>query len=129
MNDDCISRQAAIDAALSAVPRDDYFDEQIEIFINSIPPADVRPVGPKKYICHRCGKPFMSYHATICPQCDEDLTKEVLIARGDVRPVVKSEWIFNDNRTWHCKRCKSWIPDEQRYYANWCLCCGADMRE
>jgi len=48
---------------------------------------------------------------------------------ADVRPVVRSEWIMHDNRTWYCKRCKSWIPDEQRYYANWCLFCGADMRE
>ena len=48
---------------------------------------------------------------------------------ADVRPVVRSEWVLNDNRTWSCKRCHSWIPDEQRYYANYCLFCGADMRE
>lgn len=47
----------------------------------------------------------------------------------DVRPIVRSEWIMNDNGTWYCKRCKSGIPDNQRYYANWCLFCGADMRE
>lgn len=45
----------------------------------------------------------------------------------DVRPVVHSEWVLNDNRTWFCKNCKSWIPDEQRYYANWCIYCGAKM--
>ena len=38
-------------------------------------------------------------------------------------------WIENDNGTWSCNRCHSWIPDEQHYYANFCLYCGADMRE
>ena len=41
----------------------------------------------------------------------------------------KGKWIQNDNGTWSCNQCNSWIPDEQHYYANWCLYCGADMRE
>ena len=41
----------------------------------------------------------------------------------------KGKWIRNDNGTWSCDQCNSWIPDEQHYYANWCLYCGADMRE
>lgn len=38
------------------------------------------------------------------------------------------KWIENDNGTWSCNRCHSWIPDEQHHYANFCLYCGADMR-
>lgn len=47
---------------------------------------------------------------------------------ADVRPVVRSQWKKNDNGTYSCKRCHSWIPEEQWHYANWCLYCGADMR-
>lgn len=47
---------------------------------------------------------------------------------ADVRPVVRSHWKKNDNGTYSCERCHSWIPEEQRHYANWCLYCGADMR-
>lgn len=40
----------------------------------------------------------------------------------------KGKWIRNNNRTYSCSLCQSWIPNEQRYYANYCLFCGADMR-
>ena len=50
------------------------------------------------------------------------------IPPADVRPVVHSHWKKNDNGTYSCERCHSWIPEEQRHYANWCLYCGADMR-
>ena len=36
-----IEREAALEYALAAVPRDDYFDRQIEFFINHIHAADV----------------------------------------------------------------------------------------
>lgn len=38
------------------------------------------------------------------------------------------KWIQNDNGTYSCSLCHSWIPEEQYYYANYCLYCGADMR-
>lgn len=41
----------------------------------------------------------------------------------------KGRWIRNDNGTYSCSVCQSWIPEEQRYYARYCLYCGADMRE
>ena len=41
----------------------------------------------------------------------------------------KGKWIKNGNGTYSCSLCQSWIPNEQWYYANYCLCCGADMRE
>lgn len=40
----------------------------------------------------------------------------------------KGRWIKNDNGTWYCSMCKSWIPNEQHEYARFCLHCGADMR-
>lgn len=48
---------------------------------------------------------------------------------ADVRPVVRSQWKKNDNGTYFCEWCHSWIPEGQRHYANYCLYCGADMRE
>lgn len=45
----------------------------------------------------------------------------------DVRPVVHSGWRMNDNGTYTCKRCGSWIPNEQHFYAEYCLYCGAVM--
>ena len=37
------------------------------------------------------------------------------------------EWIQNDNGTWSCSLCQSWIPNEQHYYARFCLFCGEKM--
>lgn len=41
----------------------------------------------------------------------------------------KGEWIRNDNGTYSCSVCQSWIPEEQYHYAQYCLYCGAEMRE
>lgn len=46
---------------------------------------------------------------------------------ADVAPVVHARWIKNDNGTWSCSMCQSWIPNEQHYYAQFCLYCGAKM--
>lgn len=40
----------------------------------------------------------------------------------------KGRWFRNDNGTYTCSVCQSWIPEEQHYYARYCLHCGADMR-
>lgn len=40
----------------------------------------------------------------------------------------RGRWIRNDNGTYSCSLCHSWIPEEQYYYARFCLYCGADMR-
>lgn len=40
----------------------------------------------------------------------------------------KGEWIRNDNGTYSCSVCQSWIPEEQRHYARYCLYCGAEMK-
>jgi len=44
-------------------------------------------------------------------------------------PVRHGKWVRNDNRTYSCSECKSWIPNEQHYYARYCLFCGAKMDE
>lgn len=44
---------------------------------------------------------------------------------ADVAPVEHERWIKNDNGTYSCSGCHSWIPNEQHYYARYCLYCGA----
>lgn len=39
------------------------------------------------------------------------------------------KWIRNDNGTYSCSVCQSWIPEEQHYYARYCLYCGAKMED
>ncbi len=39
----------------------------------------------------------------------------------------KGRWIRNDNATYSCSVCQSWIPEEQHYYARYCLYCGTKM--
>ena len=38
------------------------------------------------------------------------------------------KWIRNDNGTYSCCVCQSWIPEEQHGYARYCLHCGAKMK-
>ena len=39
----------------------------------------------------------------------------------------KGRWIRNNNGTHSCSVCQSWIPEEQHYYARYCLYCGTKM--
>ena len=55
-----------------------------------------------------------------------------VVDRGDIEeaPTIEperktGEWIRNDNGTYSCSLCQSWIPEEQYYYARFCLYCGA----
>lgn len=41
---------------------------------------------------------------------------------------TRGRWIRNDNGTYSCSVCQSWIPEEQHFYARYCLYCGAVMR-
>lgn len=41
----------------------------------------------------------------------------------------RGRWIQNDNGTYSCSLCQSWIPEEQHCYAQYCLYCGARMEE
>ena len=68
--------------------------------------------------------------------CDGNYKKalEMLIDKIANAPTIevpqrmRGEWIRNDNGTYSCSVCQSWIPEEQHYYARYCLYCGADMR-
>lgn len=41
----------------------------------------------------------------------------------------KGKWMKNDNGTYSCDKCHSWIPNEQHYYARYCIYCGIKMEE
>ena len=82
---DPIERQAAIDAAVDAIPQDEYWIEQVNRAIEALPSAQ-----PEQ---------------------------------------KKGRWIRNANGTYSCSVCQSWIPEEQHYYARYCLYCGARMDE
>ena len=45
----------------------------------------------------------------------------------EAEPVRHGHWVRNDNGTYSCSECHSWIPNEQHYYARYCLFCGAKM--
>ena len=45
----------------------------------------------------------------------------------EAEPVRHGHWVRNDNGTYSCSKCQSWIPNEQHYYARYCLFCGAKM--
>ena len=51
---------------------------------------------------------------------------EMAIEALEDRP--RGEWVQNDNGTWSCSLCHSWLHDEQHNYARYCLFCGAEMR-
>lgn len=57
-----------------------------------------------------------------------DIAKSIIIATPSTEPERESaEWVKNDNGTYSCSKCQSWIPKEQRHYARFCLHCGSKM--
>ena len=60
--------------------------------------------------------------------CNRQWMNEVLQLHPAQPERKTGEWIRNDNGTYSCSLCQSWIPKEQRHYARYCLYCGADMR-
>ena len=55
------------------------------------------------------------------------LYKRTVEQFNDAEPMKHGYWIRNDNGTYSCSECQSWIPNEQHYYAKYCLFCGAKM--
>lgn len=51
------------------------------------------------------------------------------VSDGSTVKRKKGKWHQNDNGTWTCSLCQSWIPNEQHYYARYCLYCGAEMED
>lgn len=63
---------------------------------------------------------------TLCPLSDMlDVIENAPTV--DAESVRHGYWIENDNGTYSCSECHSWIPNEQHYYARYCLYCGARM--
>ena len=56
---------------------------------------------------------------------------DFFLKEGMITAAVYTEktgkWILNDNGTFSCSLCQSWIPNEQHHYARYCLYCGARM--
>lgn len=79
-------------------------------------------------------QPDLNEWCTDCKEYDKEkhhcprFNRVIREALKDAEPRKTGKWIRNDNGTWSCNKCSSWIPDEQHYYANYCLYCGADMR-
>lgn len=66
----------------------------------------------------------------------EDIDTGIICGLRQAAKIVKGidpsaektgKWILNDNGTYSCSLCQSWIPNEQHHYARYCLCCGARM--
>ena len=57
-----------------------------------------------------------------------DNKKQKSCKSSDKNVCKKGKWIKNNNGTYTCSLCQSWIPEEQYHYARYCLYCGADMR-
>ena len=55
------------------------------------------------------------------------ITEVINVLEMDAQEVIHGHWIRNDNGTYSCSKCQSWIPNEQYYYARYCLFCGAKM--
>lgn len=75
------------------------------------------------YCEHECGIKGMTREncgATDCGTIFDDIPS--------AQPERKNgKWIRNDNGTYSCSVCQSWIPEEHHYYARYCLYCGAEM--
>ena len=99
---DLIERQAAIDAIIE----DKICDDSLKIMTAF---GDGGKAETLNMTCDRHAKMLMSL--------------------PPVQPErKKGKWIKNDNGTYSCSLCHSWIPGAQYFYAQFCLYCGADMR-
>ena len=70
-----------------------------------------------------------------CSTANENGYCQITACCNTSKPTVNAEsvrhghWVKNDNGTYSCSECHSWIPNEQHYYARYCLFCGAKMNE
>ena len=106
--DDSIKRQDAIDALWKALY--DYEDKTEKQFLES------EELNTDDWFRHRIFVQNMS-----------DIDRQTILNLPSAQK--KGHWVQNDNGTWSCSNCQSWILNEQHYYARFCLHCGADMRE
>lgn len=100
---DLISRQAAIDAVFGR--SHDIIKQRLKI----LPTA----------------QPFTEDQIQTMQELESaQVEKAYELGKAD-RPT--GHWIENDNGTFSCSNCQSWIPKEQHHYARHCLYCGARM--
>ena len=110
---DVISRQAAIDAIeptlKSILQGNSYKAVNVMDKIRDLPSA----------------QPFTSEQIQTMQELESaQVEKAYELGKAD-RPT--GHWIENDNGTFSCSNCQSWIPKEQHHYARHCLYCGARM--
>ena len=106
--DDLISRQAAMDALWKALYE---YEGKTEKQFQESEDLDVRD-----WMAHR-----------IFVQNMNDIDRHTILNLPPIEP-KRGKWIRNDNGTYSCSVCHSWIPEEQHHYARFCLYCGSDMR-
>lgn len=123
---DLISRQAAIDAVSRGCYELRGVFAECEKNLNELPSVQPEFAKDKNVPSNDC----VSRQAAIdCVCYDQEYTIECLKKLPSAQPErEKGTWIQNDNGTYSCSLCQSWIPEEQYYYARFCLYCGADMR-
>lgn len=80
--------------------------------------------GATKYGNRSAKQRTKSYSTMMLYEIEEMIDEAPTI---DAEPVKHGRWIDNNNKTWSCSICQSWIPDEQHSYARYCLHCGAKM--
>lgn len=59
----------------------------------------------------------------------ETVEKDMAIKALEQPEQKKGKWVKNEDGTWSCSLCHSWISYDQHYYARYCLYCGAKMEE
>lgn len=122
---DLISRQAAIDAVMGFMPSlttpdgCGQFDREIfeaqEMFVDIGQALNKLPTA----------QPFTEEQIQTMQELESaQVEKAFELGKAD-RPT--GHWIENDNGTFSCSNCQSWIPEEQHHYARHCLYCGVRM--
>lgn len=82
-----------------------------------------------KYVEEIMCRPVFSHEFATCSEEIKEKAKPDFLKLCAEEERQYGEWIRNDNGTYSCSVCKSWIPKEQHYYARYCLFCGRLMRE
>ena len=116
MVDDCISRQEAIDAVLNVIPHDEYWAEQVEKAIRSLPPV-------QQEITHEQAVDYL--HKTGWLQNHDRILTESKVP-------LKGIWKdFTDEGYVECPFCKSATNCESKEEIDdlhFCFSCGAMLK-
>ena len=133
MTDDLISRAEAIEAfdgtkvgEKNCTEYDSGYNDGIDFAVSTLSVLPSAQSEPEEFEwCHDCKEYDQEKHC--CHRWTKVIRKTVDEIKAD--PVRHGKWIRNDNGTYSCSVCQSWIPEQQHYYARYCLHCGARMDE